>query len=169
MFRKILFATDLGPLTSLSLAYVESLAQHFDAQISLVHAVPPLSEFTNAVVKSYCSDDIKREVLKAGNVQGIIESVKDEVFEMIASQSEVEENILNRLKDIVIVPGKPVPIILFEADRLEADIIVIGSYGVDGAQRNVLGSVATKILQLSRVPVLLVPMINPNPMDIRNV
>ncbi len=160
MIKTILFATDLGPYTPLALVYVESLARHFDAKISLVHAVPPLSEFTDAVVKSYCSDAVKRELLRAGNVKGIIESVRDEVFEMIASNHLIEDTLLNRLGDIVIVPGKAAPIILSEAERLQADLIIVGSHGPDAIDERVLGSVSSKVLQLAKVPVFLVPMLD---------
>lgn len=160
MIKKILFATDLGPYTPLALIHVEALARHFNAEICLVHAVPPLSDFTNAVVKSYCSEDVKREVLRTGNIKGIIESVRDEVFDMIASNHLIENNLLSRLGDIVIVSGKPAPIILFEAERLRADLIVIGSHGPDTVDGRVLGSVSTKILQLAKVPVFMVPMLD---------
>ncbi len=160
MIKTVLFATDLGPYTPLAFVYVESIARHFDAKICLVHAVPPLSEFTSAIVKSYCSDAVKREVLRARNIKGVIESVRDEVFEMIASNHLIEDNLLNRLGDIVIVPGKPAPIILSEAERLKADLIIIGSHGPDTIDQRVLGSVSSKILQLAKVPVFMVPMLD---------
>ncbi len=160
MIKKILFATDLGPYTPLALVHVESLARHYGAEISLVHAVPPLSEFTSAVVKSYCSDKVKREVLQTRNIKGIIESVRDEVFDMIASNRLIEDNILSRLGDIIILPGKPAPIILFEAERKNVDVIIIGSRGPDSIGEHVLGSVASKVIQLSKVPVFLVPMLD---------
>lgn len=160
MIKKVLFAMDLGPYTPLALLYVESIARHFDATINLVHAVPPLSEFTEAIVKSYCSEAVKREVLRARNIKGIIESVRDEVFDMIASNHIIEDNLLSRLGDIIIVPGKPAPIILSEAERLHVDLIIIGSHGPDTIDNRVLGSVCTKILQLAKVPVFLVPMIS---------
>lgn len=158
MFKKILFATDIGPYTPLALVHVESLARHYGAQISLVHAVPPMSEYTNTIVKSYCSDEVKREALKTGNIKGMIESVRDEIFDMITGNPLLEGAIMDLIDDIVIVPGKPAHIILFEADRLQADLIVIGSHGAEGLSDGILGSVATKVLQLAKVPVFLVPM-----------
>ncbi len=159
MIKKILFAADLGPYTPFALTHVESIARHFDASISLVHAVPPLSEFTNAVVKSYCSDAVKREVLSTHNIKGIIESVRDELFEIIASDLLLEEDLLRRIVDIVILPGKAAPTILFEAERLQVDLIVIGSHGANTIDDRILGSVSAKVLQLARVPVFLIPML----------
>ncbi len=168
MIKKILFATDLGPYTPLAFLYVESLARSCDAKISLVHAVPPLSEFTDAIVKSYCSESVKREVLHTRNIKGIIESVRDEVFEMIASNRLIEDNILNRLGDIIVVPGKPAPIILSEAERIQADMIIVGSHGPDAIDHRVLGSVSSKVLQLAKVPVFLVPMLDSRALILSN-
>ena len=158
MIRKILFATDLGAFTPHALVHVESLALQYNAKVSLVHVVPPISEFTSAIVKSYCSDAVKHELLESRNIKGLLESVRDEVFDLIASNALVEDNLLNRLQDIVIVPGKPANVILFEAERLNADLIVIGNHGPDAIDGKILGSVASKVLQLAKVPVYMVPM-----------
>ncbi|VUD56554.1 hypothetical protein TDB9533_02210 [Thalassocella blandensis] len=158
MIRKILFATDLGAFTPHALVHVESLASQYDAKVSLVHVVPPISEFTSAIVKSYCSEAVKHELLESRNIKGLLESVRDEVFDLIASNSLIEDNLLTRLQDIVIVPGKPANVILFEAERLNADLIVIGNHGPEAIDGKILGSVASKVLQLAKVPVYMVPM-----------
>jgi hypothetical protein len=38
---------------------------------------------------------------------------------------------------------------------------VVGSHSADALDGRLLGSVATKVLQLAKVPVLMVPMMNP--------
>lgn len=158
MIRKILFATDLGAYTHHALVHVESLARHYDAQITLVHAVPPVSDFAGAVVRSRCSESVKQEVLAAGNIRGLLDAIRDDVFDIIAADQELETNILPCLKDILVLQGKPAGVILDEADRLKADLIVIGSHGPDAIDSHLLGSVASKILQLAKVPVFMVPM-----------
>ncbi len=158
MIRNILFATDLGSYTPHALVHVESLASQFDAKVSLVHVVPPMSEFTSAIVKSYCSEAVKHELLESRNIKGLLESVRDEVFDFVASNTLVEQNLMTRINEIVIVPGKPANVILFEAERLQADLIVIGNHGPDAIDGRILGSVASKVLQLAKVPVYMVPM-----------
>ena len=94
MIRRILFASDLGAYTHHALVHVESLARHYNAEISLVHVVPPVSDFAGAVIRSRCSDTVKKEVLAAGNVQGLLEAIRDDVFDIIAADQELETNIL---------------------------------------------------------------------------
>jgi nucleotide-binding universal stress UspA family protein len=47
--------------------------------------------------------------------------------------------------------------VLVHADRLPADLIVMGTHGRSGFQRLVLGSVTEKVLRKARCPVLTVP------------
>jgi nucleotide-binding universal stress UspA family protein len=47
--------------------------------------------------------------------------------------------------------------ILRQADRLSADLVVVGTHGRSGFEHLLLGSVAEKILRTSRVPVMTVP------------
>ena len=158
MIKKILFATDLGPYTSHALLHVESLSRSYDATINLVHAVPPISDFAAAIVKSHCSETVKAEVLSAPHIKGLLECVRNEIFEQIATNALVEENMVKRISEIIVVPGYPASVILDEAKRCQADIIVIGSHGAESIDNRLLGSVANKILQLAKVPVFLVPM-----------
>jgi nucleotide-binding universal stress UspA family protein len=47
--------------------------------------------------------------------------------------------------------------ILLQAQRLAADLVVVGTHGRSGFDRLILGSVAEKVLRTSEVPVLTVP------------
>ena len=51
--------------------------------------------------------------------------------------------------------------ILTQAERLSADLIVMGTHGRSGVQRLLLGSVTEKVLRTSPVPVLTVPALAP--------
>lgn len=54
------------------------------------------------------------------------------------------------------VSGEIVPELLREAERVEADLVVMSTHGRTGLRRAVLGSVADGVSRHSRVPVLLV-------------
>ncbi len=160
MIHKILFATDLGAYTSHSLLHVETLAQQFNARISVVHAVPPIEDFAAAVIQSYCSEQVKQEVLETPHIEGLFDALRDQVFDALAKDSVGDMDIMTLVDDIVVSPGQPAPVILREAERLRADMIVIGSHGVDALDGRLLGSVAIKVLQLAKVPVFMVPMMS---------
>jgi len=54
-----------------------------------------------------------------------------------------------------VLSGSPVDQILAEANRWPAEIIVIGSHGLGGVSRLILGSVSSKVLERAQVPVLI--------------
>jgi nucleotide-binding universal stress UspA family protein len=57
------------------------------------------------------------------------------------------------------VTGVPADQILKEAERLRADLIVLGTHGLTGAERLFLGSTTIGVLERAKVPVLTVPRV----------
>lgn len=158
MIRKILFATDLGAFTSHALLHVELLARQFNAQVAIVHVVPPFGEFAAAVVKSHCSESAKREVLEKPHIKGVLDGIREEIFETLVSEEFAELNLVQWVNNIVVTPGNPAAVILEYAESIRADMIVVGSHSPQALDGRLLGSVAAKVLQLAKVPVLMVPM-----------
>ena len=58
--------------------------------------------------------------------------------------------------------GPVVPQILLEAESLPADLIVMGTHGISGFERLILGSITEKVLRKARCPVLTVPPATPD-------
>ena len=58
----------------------------------------------------------------------------------------------------LLIQGPTAGCILAEADRLETDLIVMGTHGRGAVFDLVVGSVSTAVLRGSRIPVLFVPV-----------
>ncbi len=162
MIKRILFATDLGAFTAHGLVHVEALAEKFNATINIVHAVAPITDLAAAVVASHCSESVKAEVLQTTHIKGLLESLRDSIFESLLRDPGDDGGLISRVVDIKVVAGAPALVILNEAERAGVDLIVMGSHSMDALDSRMLGSVVTKVMQLTRVPVYLVPMIDPN-------
>lgn len=158
MIKKILLAADLGPFTPHMLLHVDALTERFGAKIHVVHAVPPLGELASAVLRSWCSERVKAEVLAATHITGLLETIREEIFEAF---TDSESNLVERICEVVVAPGPAANLILHEAERSGADIILVGSHGTESIDGRILGSVAAKVLQLSKIPVMMVPMMDP--------
>lgn len=52
----------------------------------------------------------------------------------------------------------PAQVILDQVERLDVDLLIIGSHGEGCSADTPLGRTATRVLQLSTVPVYLVPL-----------
>lgn len=164
MIKHILFSTDLGAFTSFALDYVESLVSQYEAQVTIVHAVPPIEDLTKAIINSYCSNQVKQELLQVSEISGVNDVLRDQVFDLLTAANSAKYDdgvVLRNLSDIIIRTGNPVTVILNEAQRIQCDLIVVGSHSANAVDRHLMGSVASKVLQLSKVPVFMVPMLNP--------
>lgn len=159
MINTILFATDLGAFTSHSLLHVESLAKQFNAKVVILHAVLPLGNYASAMVKTHLPNNVVPQFECTASPEAL-KALREQIFEVLLGNLG-EDELIERVADIVVEVGPPANVILQEAQATKADLIVIGSHGVDAIDSAVLGSVASKVLQLAKVPVYMVPMVNP--------
>ena len=74
-------------------------------------------------------------------------------FEQISDKAKLAGMVI---KTLVVEDSQAARGIVKAAQSCEADLIVMGSHGRTGVAKLVLGSVATKVLELSTVPVLIV-------------
>jgi len=89
----------------------------------------------------------------------------ENAFEDEFTESDCDVQLINRIK---VVGGKPAEVILEAAQQCNADLIVLGSCS-QPTDKPQLGSVASRVLNESSVPVFLVPMVklqNPRNFDL---
>jgi nucleotide-binding universal stress UspA family protein len=138
---KILVAVDGSAYTKRMLAYLaahdEWLGDKHD--YTVVHAVPAITPRAAAV-------------LDKAVVQGYYDDEAEKVFKPIRAFFG-RQGIRARFE---YKAGPPADVVLAAARRTKADLIVMGSHGQGALARLVLGSVASKVLAGSEVPVLLV-------------
>lgn len=130
--RKILVASDFSPVANRALGYAFALARKFGGSVVLVHAVPPVLQ-----------------------VEGIDAAALARRGEAKARQ--LAEKLKPQPDRVIIVHGQPVECIVREAKKQRADLLVVGSRGLSGWKKWLLGSVAERVLQNAPCPVLVVP------------
>ena len=138
---KILLAVDGSPYTRRMLAYLVAHDEWLGArpEYTLVHAVPMVptraaAMLDKSIVKSYYDESAEK------------------VFKPIRSFFERQ----GMKASYVYKAGPAAETIVDQAARSRADLIVMGSHGHGPLARLVLGSVATKVIAQTKVPVLLV-------------
>lgn len=145
MYKKILVPLD-GSLTSKKgLAEAIRLATYHHARLRLIHVVD-VFVVTPTLASGISTDDIYRSVRESGAkllrdattlVQKHRLKADSAMFEIGSSQTAAD-------------------IIVAQAKKWRADIIVIGTHGRRGISRIVMGSDAEQIIRCSPVPVLLI-------------
>lgn len=158
MISSILYATDLGLYAPYVLQHALQLARAHGAQLHVIHAVEPLGLFAESVLQTYLDDSVLDE-LRENGLSVVMSSIEERVLE--AFQDDLTEGLtdLDSLKGVRVVQGDPPQVILQEAEVLGVDLLVIGSHSHGDSLHSSLGRTAARLLQLSQVPVYLVPML----------
>ena len=126
---KILLPIDFSPSSHLALEQATVLAQHFHAELYLVHVV---SEGAN-LEEAKKEEEERFSVSVAGlTAKGI----------KATSKVEVESDVAGCILDVI--------------DREKIDMIVVSTHGTTGWHPLVFGSIAEKLVRLVHIPLLLV-------------
>lgn len=158
MIRSILYATDLGLYAPYVLQHSLSLAQAHGADLHVVHAVEPLGLFAESVLQTYLDertlDDMHRNGLTA-----VMASIESRVLEGIREEMDDAVGAMEAIRGVRVIKGDPPQVILEQIQKLGVDLLVIGSHSHGAALDSPLGRTAARLVQLSEVPVYLVPML----------
>ena len=157
LIKNILYATDLGPHSPEVLRHAMGFSRAFNAKIHVLHVMEPLSDYAESLLSSYMSEEMRTKVSRDGFEEARQEMEKR--AERICRDSGLTLKELEEMVgEVQVVQGVPYQTILETAQRLDADIIVMGSHGRTVVGEMLLGSVAHKVTMKSKVPVLLVPI-----------
>lgn len=156
MVNTILYATDLGLYGPYMLEHVGDLARSHNAKVYVLHVIEPLGVFADAVLESFVPDDSK-ENLREHGLNEVMAAIRANVRAVFDNDVNCLEGADEWLKDIHVIGGSPAEVILTDAEAIKADLIVMGSHGGTSDLTTPIGSVAAKVLQLSPIPVYMVP------------
>lgn len=138
----LMVATDFSPHGKAVLRVARRLGQALGARIRVVHvATPPAGRGPHG--------------RGAGGAAAVADDVREEARLVEEAAAALRESGLEATG--LLVEGPPVRTLLEEAERLAADMIVIGSHGYGAVARALLGSVSAGVVRHATCPVLVVP------------
>ena len=142
MFKNILVATDFSFSSDEAVNHALHLAKQLGAHLDVVHVFsePAMPSFYGAGSLLLYGNvpDIEEE---AGN---LLEKLKEEIS---TEYSDITTHLLKK---------KPVAGILKAIEDLKPDLAIIGSHGLTGIRKVLLGSVADGVVQQAPCPVMVV-------------
>ena len=143
-YRRILVAVDGSPTSMKGLREAIRLAKDDGAQLFIVHVVNELYAFANL------------EGLTAG--MDIVPALREGGRRVLAKAMALADKEGIRAKTLMreTPGGAAADLIVREARKQRADLVVLGTHGRRGLRRAVLGSDAEQVVRRSPVPVLLV-------------
>lgn len=141
--RSILLAVDFSAVTSRAAEQVAEIARAFSSRVCVLHVAAPDPAFVGwepgpEVVRHQRAASLREEHRK---VQEIAQKLRDGGIDAHA----------------LLVQGPTVDTILERAQRVAADLIVVGSHGHGALYRALLGSVSEGIVRAAACPVLIIP------------
>lgn len=141
--KNILVPMDLKVETSRVLDSATQVAQAFGAKLWLLHVAAPDPDFVGYEAGPQYIRDVRAEALKEERAK-----MHRMVAELAVSKIETQP---------IMVMGPTVETILGEAERIHADLIVMGTHGRRGLAKAFLGSTSDDVLRANRFSVLIVP------------
>jgi nucleotide-binding universal stress UspA family protein len=141
---QVLAATDLSAASLPAVTAAAGYARRHRARLSVLHAVDPGLSFAAYTVLE-----------RGGPPLTSLEETGRRARE--AAERSLAET-LTRLEvraEVLVEDGPAAPAILRAADRLGADLVVVGTHGRTGLERLALGSIAETVVRAAACPVLV--------------
>ncbi|WP_437882120.1 universal stress protein [Pseudomonas sp. LRF_L74] len=158
MVRSILYATDLGLYAPYVLQHALSMSRACKAELYVVHAVEPMGLFAESVLQTYLDERTLREFRENG-LETVMASIEQRVMEGFRDELSDTHHDASMISHIRVVRGDPAQVILEQSHSLAVDLVILGSHSHGDTQDTPLGRTASRVLQLSEIPVYLVPML----------
>jgi nucleotide-binding universal stress UspA family protein len=142
VFKVILCPVDFSAHSERALGYALDLAQLTKAHLTILTVVDSFLEAAS---------------LAAGHHDVLTRQTQDEIQALLGRIS-ITRGPLKEAPGIAVASGDAAEEILKQITECEADLVVMGTKGLEGARRLVFGSTTEKVLRESPVPVMAVPM-----------
>jgi nucleotide-binding universal stress UspA family protein len=153
---KILYATDMGSETRPIFRYAIDMANHYKAEIIMLHVVEPISDTARAVISTYLDNSISEEMEK-NSLKGVLDKMKDRLKKFYREECDSDEKFAVLIKEVKVVAGRPSEEILRIAEEEKTDMIVMGKSARKVRGIGVMGSSARRVSRLAKIPVLVIP------------
>jgi nucleotide-binding universal stress UspA family protein len=142
----IVLGVDFSPATDAALESAIRMAHDVGGRIVLVHAIPPLG--SPGLDPAHPARASLRN--ESADLAAAIDANPAERLQRLVREQGIDV-------ELVSLPGRPVDVLVEEAERLQARAVVVGTHGRTGLALGFLGSVAEGVLERCRRPVVIVP------------
>ncbi|MDX6648949.1 MAG: hypothetical protein QOJ97_900 [Solirubrobacteraceae bacterium] len=141
MFKTIVLGLDGSDDAQAALPVAADIARHYDSVLVLVHVEEVIVGKGGPAQVHAGEDEFEAQLRKR---------VEELTSSGVTAKLEVAESVL----------GGPAPVIEHIADRLKAELIVVGRRGRSEIADLVLGSVTHRLMHIAKRPVLAVPVVS---------
>ena len=165
MCENILYPTDGSKPAEAAAEHAQSLAAQYDARIHILYVVDSAHSESSMKLTKDEEGNWKTGMVSrgTGTDQGGMSKDKVDVLEVLQREGEeLTQEIATELNDAghktatACKRGNPHQVICSYAEHNDIDLIVMGTHGRSGVSRQLIGSVAEKVIRTATTPVLTV-------------
>ncbi len=159
--RKILYATDISEGARLAMRYAATIAERFDAPLTILHTLPDTLEIFSEEAGIDIAETFGQEAadwINQGDQANASKAIKERLSQI--ANEEFGQGMASRLAqaNIKIASGDAATSIVHEAKEGDYSMIIMGTHGHGRIMSLVLGSVAAEVIRHSHIPVLVTPL-----------
>ena len=153
--KKILYTTDLSPNARFAFSYAVSLANRYDAAITILHVLEDVSPSADSLVINIIGK-AKWDELRLNNENDVLDTIKSRLTKFCEDVSAEIPSCPFITDDILVKIGDPVAEIVQQAENNDYDVIVMGAHGQGILANAVIGSTSRRVVRRCKKPVLVV-------------
>jgi nucleotide-binding universal stress UspA family protein len=153
--NKILYTTDLSKNARHAFSYAASIANRYDAGVTILHVLEDISPTTENLVTNIIGEEEWGQ-LRTRNEKEVLDKLQsrltkfcDEVQAELPACPFITDNIIVKI-------GHPVDEILLEVEDKGYDMVVMGAHGHSALANALMGSTSRRVIRRCKTPVLVV-------------
>jgi nucleotide-binding universal stress UspA family protein len=153
--KSILYATDLSENARYAFGYAVSLANRYDAKVTLLHIIPDVSPTADSLVINTLGEEKWME-LRRSREKEVLSTIRSRL-EKFCDDIKSEVPACPFITDKIIVKiGNPVEEILHQVKVINCDLVVMGAHGHGLLSDAMMGSTSRRVVRRCKKPVLIV-------------
>ncbi len=157
-FKKILYVSDLDQGARPAFRAAVSLCNHYDSKLTYLHVLESVSGTARGILSNMMDKQEVEELLKEG-VTKLKAKVQGRLERFCEQELQEQHKLTANQVTVRVEEGTPWKTIIKVADEIDADVIVMGTRKNRTLEQVFLGSTASKTLNHSKRPVLVIPLI----------
>jgi len=151
---KILYATDLSESAKSAMTWAISLAEKYDAAVTIIHVIPDLASMGYDLSVHFSADQLSQ--INTEEQAKAMDSIKERVKSVCEEMKNDIPSCRIDLNDVIIKAGHPVQEIIAAAEDGKYDMVVMGTHGHSLISDLLIGSVARGVVHKCKAPVLTI-------------
>jgi nucleotide-binding universal stress UspA family protein len=153
--KKILYTTDLSPNARFAFSYAASLANRYDASVTILHVLEDVSTTADSLVINIIGEE-KWAELRKRNEKEVLDTIRSRLSKFCEDVQAELPSCPFITENIIVKIGSPVDEILQEVENNSYDLVVMGAHGHGALSNALMGSTSRRVVRRCKKPVLVV-------------